>query len=130
MRSRRLISFVALLGVLLHAGALVRHSTTMLGALLQHQALVTDLAQICHSAGTTTTVADAELPIVPKPTDAQYGCPLCSGMGAAFALVAPTLAAIMLPPPAAPPALHADATSIPESPRAVHPPARGPPALA
>ena len=39
MRSRRWIALVALLGVLLHAGAIVRHHGVMLGATLQYQAL-------------------------------------------------------------------------------------------
>ena len=129
MRSRKWISIVALLGVLLHAGALVRHNATMLGATLQHEALLADLGQICHSAGTTSSVPAAELPTIPQPTDAQNGCPICSGLGMAFALAAPELAAILLPPPAAP-VFHADPIDVPEFPYAVHPPARGPPALA
>lgn len=129
MRSRRWIAIVALLGVLLHAGALVRHHATMLGATLDHQALLADLGQICHSAGTTSSVPAADLPAIPQPTDAQNGCPVCSGLGSAVALVAPELAAIALPAPV-PPAFHADPIDISEFPHAIHPPVRGPPALA
>lgn len=128
MRSRRWIGIVALLGVLLHAGALVCHHATMLGATLQHQALLADLAQICHGAGTTASEPAPDLPAIPKPTDAQNGCPLCSGLGFAFALAAPVLAAIVLP--AAAPVFQVRVAAVPSVRPAVHPPVRGPPALA
>ena len=87
MRSRKWISILALLGVLLHAGAIVRHNAAMTGATFQYQALLTGLAQICHGSTTAaTSLAAAELPFVPQPTDAQNGCPICSGLSAAVAL--------------------------------------------
>ena len=52
MRARRWISIFALFGVLLHAGAIVRHNAAMTGAALQYQALVTGLAELCHGSGT------------------------------------------------------------------------------
>ena len=73
MRARRLISFVAVLGMLLHAAALIRHHDVMLGATLQHQALLTDLAQICHGGTGVADVPSGDLPTVPAPTDAQNG---------------------------------------------------------
>ncbi len=129
MRSRTLVSIIALLGVLLHAGALVRHNTTMLGAHLQHRSLIADLGQLCQGGGTASSIPAADQPAIPQPTDAQNGCPLCSGLGTAFALLAPELAAILLPAPAAP-IFHAVPIDIPELPHAAHPPARGPPARA
>ena len=89
MRSRKWISVLALLGVLLHAGAIVRHNAAMTGATFQYQALLTGLAQLCHGSTTGDVLAAAELPYVPKPTDAQNGCPICSGLSPAVALVPP-----------------------------------------
>jgi hypothetical protein len=128
MRSRQWIGMVALLGVLLHAGAVVRHHGLMLGLTFQHQALVSDLAQICHGALDVADASTADLPTIPRPSDAQHGCPLCSGLGAAFALLAPKLTAVALPEPVVP-AFHSFEVLVPSSLHAVHPPARGPPAF-
>ena len=65
MRSRGWISLLALLGVFLHAGSVVRHNAVMTGAALQYQALVDGLAQLCH--GGTNSGALAEPPYVPPP---------------------------------------------------------------
>lgn len=129
MRSRKWISVLALLGVLLHAGAIVRHNAAMTGANFQYQALLTGLAQLCHSATSGKVLAAAELPFVPKPTDAQNGCPICSGLSPAVALAAPELEVAFVPAPVAI-AFHPDAQRIPASGHAVCPPARGPPAAA
>jgi hypothetical protein len=126
MRSRRLIGIVALLGVLVHAGALVRHNGMMLGALLQYQGLVADLTAMCHGSGTP---ADADLPFLPRPTGAEFGCPICSGVVAAFALAPVEVAEIAPRLPGAhrqPPRLTASASVE----RLGLPPGRGPPALA
>ena len=112
MRSRRWISVLALLGVLLHAGAIVRHNAVMTGATFQYQALLTGLAQICHGSGTGDALVAAELPYVPRPSDAQNGCPICSGLSAAVALIAPELAGIFVPAPVAM-AFHADRSCVP-----------------
>ena len=126
MRSRGLIGIIALLGVLLHAGALVRHNGMMLSALLQYQALVADLTAICHGTGTP---ADTELPYLPRPTDAEFGCPVCSGLVAAFVLPAaePVAFARPLPDRQGPPPRHFERPGIE---RLGLPPARGPPILA
>ena len=129
MRSRRWISVLALLGVLLHAGAIVRHNAAMTGANLQYQALVTGLSQLCHSVTSGKVLAAAELPFVPKPTDAQNGCPICSGLSPAVALAAPELEVAFVPAPVAI-AFHPDAQRTSASAHAVCPPARGPPAAA
>ena len=129
MRSRNWISILALLGVLLHAGAIVRHNVAMTGADLQYQALVTGLSQLCHSATSGKELAAAELPFVPKPTDAQNGCPICSGLSSAVALVAPEFDVAFL-------AMSEPLSFLPDTSRlagcsyAVCPPARGPPAFA
>jgi hypothetical protein len=127
MRSRKWISVLALLGVLMHAGAIARHNAVMAGATFQYRALLTGLSQICH--GSATGDAAAALPFVPRPSDAQNGCPVCSGLSPAFALVAPKLDVAFVPAPVAI-AFHPDALRIPASGHAVCPPARGPPAAA
>lgn len=127
MHRQRWISILALIGVLLHAGALVRHNAVMTGAALQYGTLLADLAQLCHGGTTDTTSAD--LPYVPRPSDAQNGCPLCSGLAPVVALAAPELAVIVRQHASAA-VFYPDTRTAPERSRAVHPPARGPPALA
>lgn len=129
MRARKWISILALLGVLVHAGALVRHNAVMAGATFQYQALLTGLAQLCHSGTTGETLAANDLPYVPKPTDAQNGCPVCSGLSPAVALVAPELLVSLVPASVAV-AFHGDAQVVACWGHAVCPPARGPPATA
>ncbi len=125
---RRLISFVVLLGVLLHAHAIVRHNGVMLDAHLQRATLIADLLVICHPSGTGNIDA-ASLPDVPRPTDVENNCPLCSALGPAIALPPPDLApyyvAFLPAQPDLPPAVRA-----PEYLRTFIPPARGPPVLA
>lgn len=87
MRLRWIISLLAVLGVLAHAGALVRHNAVMVDAHLQHQALVADLQVICHSGGPGSS-EPATIPDIPRPSNADNGCPLCSGLASAFALAA------------------------------------------
>ena len=89
---RRVAAVLALFGVLLHAGASVRHQSVMLDAQRQHQALVTDLHALCNPGG---AVDAASVPYVPRPTDAQTGCPVCSGLASAFALVTPSFALVL-----------------------------------
>jgi hypothetical protein len=128
MRLRGWISVFAMLGVLLHAGALVRHHGVMLGAVLQYHALVSDLAEFCHGADDASR-SPADLPSIPKPSDAKNGCPICSGQSPAFAVIAP--APLDVPAPATPGIYwHFPAYSFATHHHPVCPPARGPPALA
>jgi hypothetical protein len=127
MRLRSLIRLIAVLGVLLHAGALVRHHGMMLGGHLQHQALLSDLAVLCHAGGDTGS-STAELPSIPAPTQSKSDCPVCSGQVSAFALAAPDL-----PQPPSRVAV-VESWQIPAArgdphDHAVCPPARGPPAV-
>ncbi len=120
---------MASLAVLLHGGALVRHNGIMLGALLEHAALTGDLAAICHGDSAADANRVGDLPSIPKPTDAQQGCPICSGQCPLFALDAPEPAAsfaigLARHWQAPPPAPVARAT------HSVCPPARAPPARA
>lgn len=89
MRVRRWISVLAALGVLVHAGAIVRHNVAMAGAALQYQALLTGLTQLCHGGATANALTPEDLPYVPRPSDTQNGCPICSGLAPAVALTGP-----------------------------------------
>jgi hypothetical protein len=80
---------LATLAVLVHGGALVRHNGVMLGAHLEHAALTADIGALCQSGAATDASQLGELPSIPKPTDAQHGCPVCSGQCPVFALEAP-----------------------------------------
>ena len=117
---------MATLAVLLHGGAIVRHNGIMLGAHLEHAALTADLATPCQIGAATDASKLGDLPSIPKPTDAQHGCPVCSGQCPVFALDAPAPTAPVVIVVAchwqAPPLTsHAPAT------HSVCPPARAPP---
>ena len=128
MRLRQWISILAVFGVLLHAGAIVRHNAAMADASFQHQALVDSLTQICHGAG-PGSVNPADLPYVPPPNDTQNGCPICSGLGSPVALCSPpAVAALVLAPATETFSPHAH--RVPTAAHAVCPPARGPPLVA
>lgn len=122
---RRVAAVLALFGVLLHAGASARHQSVMLDAMRQHQALVTDLHALCNPGG---AVDLASVPYVPRPTDAQTGCPVCSGLASIFALSEPGFT-LVLGARERPKYQRVAVAAPPERPR-FHPPARGPPAQA
>ena len=127
MRLRKWISLVALLGVLVHAGALVRHHGVMVGALLQYNVLVSDLSASCHGGTDQPAPTPVDLPSIPKPSDAKNGCPICSGQGLAFAVLAPVSLEVPNHPWAT--SLWSSSVALLPAPRhAVCPPARGPPA--
>ena len=125
---RRVVSHRVVLGVLLHAAALVRHNAVMLDAHLLRGSLIADLMVICHPSG-TSSVDPASLPDVPVPTDAQNGCPVCSGLALAVALPTPDLTPhfVAFDPPRLSPVIVAAHHPLP---RALLPPSRGPPTLA
>lgn len=127
---RRWINILAVFAVLLHAGALVRHHAVMLDAQAHHQALLADLAVICHSNGSTERLAASDLPAVPQPSDAENGCPLCAGLTTAFAITAYVAAAIApVSYECAEPfrLIQVVASDLTET---RHPPSRGPPSTA
>lgn len=126
MRVRTWTALIALLGVLLHASALVRHHGIMLGSLLFEQALASG-ASFCR--GDANAGSPGGPPGLPKPADSQSGCPICTGQSPTCAVVAlehltvPLRFAVMArwsEPERVNPALR----------HAVCPPPRGPPALA
>ena len=90
MTLRRIISAMAVLGVLLHAGFVARHSGIMVAKQLDHQGLIEALTIICHSDGST-----ASLPIVdggfPPTSEQASECPICSGLAPVAVLVSSPL---------------------------------------
>jgi len=129
LRLRGWIGLVAALGVLLQAGALVRHRLVLADAGAQYLAMLADFGSICQaSAGAGHALPSGQSPI-PAPSDPRGACPVCLGLVAAFALVGPE-----------PEPLKVEAGSMalqegsevlrPALPRTAHPPARGPPAQA
>ncbi len=125
---RRAVSYLVVLGVLLHAAAFVRHNAVMLEAHGLRASLIADLLVICHPNGTDSS-DPANLPDVPVPSDSNNGCPVCSGLVFALALPPPDLTPhfIAFDPPRARPVIVAAHRPLP---RAVLPPSRGPPSLA
>jgi hypothetical protein len=129
MRLRPLIQVLAVFGVLVHAGALVRHNTAMVGATLEYNALLSDVGTICHGNPDSSGSVGAELPRIPPPSNSHDACAICLGLVAAVALLASQTVGI-------PKAIDVkDATfsvleTTAEMPRALHPPPRGPPLAA
>lgn len=123
---RRWIGILAVVGVLAHAAAVVRHHGSMLGDVLNPAvaALAADLSTICHfdpeDAGIGTTS--------PSHNGAKH-CPLCSGLASAFALPPPSGWQIPEPPAAAGVYLVRPDQRV-EQLKRIRPPGRGPPALA
>ncbi len=126
---RRLISYLVMLGVLLHATAFVRHNAVMLEAHSMRASLIADLMVICHPSGTANSSDPAVIPDVPRPTDAQNNCPICAGLAVDVALAVPELTPhyLRFDPPELRPAQVAIAL---EPTHLRLPPARGPPAHA
>lgn len=87
MNRRRWIGILAVMGVLLHSAALVRHHGMMLPAGSLEPAvaaLEADLATICHfSLDGTGSSGKTSQPVAGK------NCPLCSGLASLFALPPP-----------------------------------------
>ena len=86
-RWHNIVGLIAVLGVLFHAGLLVRHHVQMLTAHLAQQSLTSALGVICHATGTSGTLEDAERPDLPPPQNTT-DCPICMGLGSAVAVLA------------------------------------------
>jgi hypothetical protein len=137
---RRSVGLIAILGVLLHALALVHHHLVMMADALPTAALAGDgprvaaafpygAVPVCRGAGATSLDDPATgEPGEDSPSPAQrpLPCPFCSGSASTYA-IAPTAIAFLVPTDAG--AL-GPTTSV-ERPRepasAAHPPARAPP---
>ena len=129
LRARRWIGLAAVLAVVLHAGALVRHGQAMDDAARQRQGLLADLASLCHSETSTQAERGPELPLLPMRGQDQAACPICLGVVPGFVLMVPGLEPVDYPSRSTlvDPRSDIATTGLP---RLSHPPARGPPAFA
>lgn len=128
MRLRRWTALVAMIGVLLHAGLIVRHNAFVLSAKLEHGALVAALGVICHGNGGTTELPAGEIPSLPQPEQDRGSCPLCAGL-APLAAVLSVTSLVCHVPDAASSRMAIVGEIIRQRLAAVRPPSRGPPAL-
>lgn len=129
MKGRRLIAFIAIVGLLAQAAALVRHHLVMLSGSLG-TAASTALSPLeavpCHAVKLAAKPIEknADLGTAKKAS----GCPICSGLCAAVLAMAPPEAQLVLP-------AHAPVSLKPTLDRRVvslvrgRPSARGPPDL-
>lgn len=83
VRLRSLISLFAVISMLVHAAAIVRHHAVMVRADLQYHSLLADLGHMC-GPGAQSQSDDA--PSIPRPSSAEFGCPVCAGLVPLFAL--------------------------------------------
>jgi hypothetical protein len=128
MRLRRWIALVAMIGVLLHAGLIVRHNVMVLSAQLEHGALVSALRVICHGHGGTAELPAGEVPSLPQPEQDRGSCPLCAGL-APVAAVLNDAGPVCHVSDAASSRIAVVGEIIRQRLAAVRPPTRGPPAL-
>mgnify|MGYP003386360221 CR=1 FL=1 len=125
---RTIIQLFAIVGVLFHAGLIVRHSVSMVLAKLQYQELVASLSVICHSGGAIKSLAAAELPDLPEPTGQSSDCPLC--MGTAAVAILPIGYGTISGPDSTYARISVRGRRIATRLSAVCPPPRGPPGIA
>jgi hypothetical protein len=85
MIKRRLISVLAIIGVLLHAGLFIRHNAMMLGAALDHAALADIFSNICFGHADSSANPDATHPR--NQDGPQSRCLDCLSCGSAVALL-------------------------------------------
>ena len=130
---RKLVGLVAIFGVLLHAGLIVRHSTSMIAAQIQHTELAAALGVICHGGGSAVALPASEIPNIPSELPASGGgtqdCPLCMGFGMASAVL-PDRIAVRNLPVASSARQEIVAIIIARRMAAVRPPSTGPPSIA
>ena len=127
-RYRSYVIFLALIGLLLQAAFVVRHSVSMVQAKLAHTALLHSLGVICSSDGASSTIPASDLPSIPEPSSNSGDCPICKGLLSAVAVV-PVVAVLEGTPSGTSERIAIIAESIAERIAGVRPPPRGPPSL-
>ena len=85
MIHRRLVSLLAIVGMLLHAGLFVRHNAMMLGAALDGAVLADAFDEICVGKPNSPATPDAGHP--QNPGDQRSHCPDCLAFAGAVALL-------------------------------------------
>lgn len=127
----RSVGLIAIVSVLLHAFAIVRHHAVMMtDALPRSQvAAALDRLPLCGSNSGASTLDFGSSSEQDEPSQRSAPCPVCCGSLAVYA-VAPSLFAFLVLPHAGPLEPPAAPDRPRESERRTHPPARGPPATA
>lgn len=132
--ARRWLTVVAMLGVLVHAYALVRHNASMLTRSLAPGTAASQTIEDARQQWTAAGLPAAAFllclsgdPLSPASNRSGTDCPLCHGAPAA-AVPPPQIALVALPE-------QSTAVAVPRDERTdrhlvIRPPARGPPALA
>jgi hypothetical protein len=129
MRLRGSLGVVAMLSVLLNAGAAVRHDLVVTAAAWRSHALLADLAgSLCRAQTGAERAAGPDTPPVPAPSDAPAVCPGCLGLATVFVLAGPAPEPAVALPTGSTAAGPGATAALPARPRTVHPPVRGPPA--
>lgn len=127
--SSTLLRYLAIIGIILHAGLIVRHNAAMLGSHLQLAALTADLAEICHGAGGSSTDDQQQLPEMPSSGGDLGSCPICTGCISAVAVL-PTPYAFSREPYVAAIRMEVVGDIITQRLARLRPPSRAPPSLA
>ena len=83
-RFERIISLLAVIGVLLHAGLLVRHNGVMLDAAMDRIALAFAGGIICHGGEDAQPGSG-----LPSPSGKLPNCPVCVSVAASVAILPP-----------------------------------------
>ena len=127
MRANRWVSLLALFGVLLHAGLLVRHNNIVLAA-AQQQDLLFSYGIICQIP--VSSNSDGQPSNQPSPLKKLYKCPICQGAVPGASLAGLFVLQIEQPASSVVPLKAATAIAATPQFRNVLPPSRGPPATA
>jgi len=124
-----LLRYLAIIGIILHAGLIVRHNAAMLGSHLQLASLTADLAEICHGAGGPSAADQHQLPKMPSPGSDLGSCPMCTGCISAVAIL-PTPYSIARVPHRTVIRMEVVGETIAQRLARLRPPSRAPPLLA
>jgi hypothetical protein len=114
---------VAVLGMVIHAGLMVRHQWLMLAAGLSEAAQALSFSVICHTGGEAPSSGG---PQPQKPIDSGEDCPICVGVVNGIAVL-PTVMDLPLAPPRQAARISTVGQCSAQRPPRLVPPARGPP---
>ena len=120
-----LLRVLAIVGIALHAGLLVRHNSSVLAGHLQSASLIAALSEICRSGGAAGTERP-DAPEPPFPGTESSSCPICKGCVSAAAVL-PAVAEFNPVSYAALARIEAVGEAIAQRLTRVLPPARAPP---
>jgi Protein of unknown function (DUF2946) len=133
MYSQRWVSWIAVIGMLLHAATVARHNVIMFRHALPVQeaaALSVPPGVICHDEGQAGAAGKAQGDPAKSPAGGQAHCPICLGLASAHAMPASEAPALRVPQAAVMAAsVRRDTTPAPAA-FLLRPSNRGPPSIA